>query len=844
MREYIALNDNWRFTEQFTEDLLLPEFDESGMMQVRLPHTVKETPLHYFDEHCYQFISGYRKKFTAKREWEKKRVLLTIDGAAHEAQVYVNGVKVGEHRCGYTAFTMDITKELMFGEENLIAVRLDSRETLNVPPFGFVVDYLTYGGLTREVWLTVCDEMRIEDVFVYSRISEEALRAAALSAASRKAPEDKSAFAETALTADAELVTELSVKTVKSDMLIRQSIREKASYAAYTLLGEQAILKEKTELCFPLQAVKLWDTEHPVLYEVRTEILQGETILDEVVTVTGIRKAEFKTDGFYINGQKRKLRGLNRHQSFPYVGYAMPESMQRLDAEILKREIGVNAVRTSHYPQSHHFLNCCDEIGLFVFTELPGWQHIGDEAWKEQAVRNVGEMVVQYRNHPSIILWGVRINESQDDDEFYKRTNAVAHELDVSRQTGGVRAHKKSSLLEDVYTYNDFVHNGERPGCEPKRAVTSDKAKPYLISEYNGHMYPTKAFDNEEHRLEHALRHARVLEAVAKEEDIAGSFGWCMFDYNTHKDFGSGDRICYHGVLDMFRNPKLAAAVYACGQKEQPILELSSSMDIGEHPASSRGDIYIFTNADSVRMYKNDRFIKEYTHAETAFPHIPCGPILVDDFIGDALKEEGYSGAWEQALKKVLNTVARYSIAKLPKSIFPTILKLLVVYRMKMSQAVDLYTRHVGDWGGSSTVYRFEAIKDGAVVKTLVKSPMTKLSLLAEADHTELVEGDTYDVAAVRIRAVDEHGNVLPFYYEPVKLSLRSLSGDGEDKAAGDINDDGLPLELIGPDTISLHGGMGGTYVKTTGKCGRAALMIETAQAEAAEVSFQIKKAK
>lgn len=100
------------------------------------------------------------------------------------------------------------------------------------------------------------------------------------------------------------------------------------------------------------------------------------------------------------------------------MGYAAPASMQIFDADILKRELGVNAVRTSHYPQSQDFIRRCDEIGLLVFTEFPGWQHIGDEEWKRQAVQNLKEMIVQYRNHPSIILWGVRINESQDDDVF------------------------------------------------------------------------------------------------------------------------------------------------------------------------------------------------------------------------------------------------------------------------------------------------------------------------------------------------------------------------------------------------------------------------------------------
>ncbi len=130
----------------------------------------------------------------------------------------------------------------------------------------------------------------------------------------------------------------------------------------------------------------------------------------------------FRADSFYLNGKKNFLRGLNRHQSYPYIGYAAPESLQRQDARILKNDLHCNAVRTSHYPQSQYFLDECDRLGLLVFTELPGWQHIGDAAWKDRACAMLREMLLQNRNHPSIILWGVRINESVDDDEFYTRT--------------------------------------------------------------------------------------------------------------------------------------------------------------------------------------------------------------------------------------------------------------------------------------------------------------------------------------------------------------------------------------------------------------------------------------
>jgi beta-galactosidase len=148
----------------------------------------------------------------------------------------------------------------------------------------------------------------------------------------------------------------------------------------------------------------------------------------------------------------------------------MPESMQRYDVSVLL-ECGVNAVRTSHYPQSHYFIDECDRVGILVFTEIPGWQHIGDEAWQDVALENVREMVTQYRNHPSIIIWGVRINESKDAHDFYLRTNALAKELDPTRATGGVRNFKGSELIEDVYTYNDFRHDGNAPGCDKRKAL-------------------------------------------------------------------------------------------------------------------------------------------------------------------------------------------------------------------------------------------------------------------------------------------------------------------------------------------------------------------------------------
>jgi len=808
MTHRLYLNDDWLFTEQFEDSLVAPEYPENTLQPVRLPHTCKETPFHYFDESLYQMVSGYRRHLLIPKNWQGKRILLTFEGAAHDSTVFCNGKKVGEHHCGYTAFTVDLTDNVLYGQDNLLCVRLDSRENLNVPPFGYVIDYMTYGGIYRDVRLEVKEKVSLSDIFVHTAID----------------------FRSSPVTA--QITSEITLTESDKNVTIRQYYMPKSTAAAqesWRLLCEQTVSTDVScdkefSLTATITSPLLWDTEEANLYILKTQLYQDNTILDETETTFGIREAVFKKDGFYLNGRKLRIRGLNRHQSFPYVGYAMPKSMQRLDADLLKKELGLNAVRTSHYPQSHYFLERCDELGLLVFTEFPGWQHIGDDSWKAQAVANAEDMIRQYRNHPSIILWGIRINESPDDDAFYEKTNAVAHKLDPSRPTGGVRAMKKSHLLEDVYTYNDFLHDGEMPGCDSKKKVTSDMEKPYLISEYNGHMYPTKAFDNEERRSEHAIRHANVLDAVAGQPDIAGSFGWCMFDYNTHKDFGSGDRICYHGVMDMFRNPKLAASIYACEQEQTPVLEITSSMDIGEHPGCNRGNIYILSNADSVKMYKNDQFIKEYLPGMSPYKHLKHGPILIDDFIGDSFAQnERFRPKHAKEITDAMNLVARGSLNHIPKRLYLTALKLLLIYHIDFAEVTRLYTKYIGDWGGTATVYRFDAIKDGKVIKSVTKEPVREIRLEAEADHTILTEQHSYDVALVRIRAVDDHGNVLPFYQEPVRLITE-----------GDIS-------IIGPDTIALQGGMGGTYVKSLGRSGQGALLLQSLTAGEVRIPFQIK---
>ena len=782
----IRINNNWEFTEQWSERF---RDGDGDAVNVRLPHTVRLSPLHYATPADYEMISGYRRILDLPSDLEGKRIFIQMDGAAHIAELFVNGEKASEHRCGYTAFRTEITDKVSFGKENRIAVRLDSTENKSIPPFGFVIDYLTFGGLYRDCWLDIRNKTYLEEPYVTTL---------GLSTAEVECPVNGEAD---------HLVKRVSILTEKGDSII--SVEISASREKVTLPVPDAIP---------------WDLDNPIRYQCVIELLDDDgDLLDQVSVKFGFRTMEFRNGSFFLNDKEVFIRGLNRHQCYPYVGYAVPEALQREDARILKEELQVNAVRTSHYPQSHYFLDECDRLGLLVFTELPGWQHIGDEDWKKQACENVREMVLQYRQHPSIFLWGVRINESMDDDTFYEETNRIAHELDPTRCTSGVRYIENSHLLEDVYSYNDFSHNGPNAGAKKKKDVMKEDA-PLLISEANGHMFPTKAWDPWEKRQEHALRHARVLNAAMADGDHVGCYQWCMFDYPTHQDFGSGDRICYHGVMDYFRNPKSAAFFYASQGEGYPVLEVTSPMDIGDYAAGMIGDVTCFTNADEVRLYKNDKYVATFK-ADGKFKALPHGPVTINDTVGNLLiSEEGYPADKANLIRKCLLSMKDKGLAGLSASDKARLGYAMLRYGLTFEDGVRLYGIYLGNWGGAATQWRFDGIKDDQVVSSITKAPANTLHLEVKVSHTDLSEGDVYDMAAVRIRLLDEFNNVA--CYAPIPITAQV---DG-------------PAEIIGPSTFTLEGGMGGTFIRTTGESGTFTLVLSSDQTEDLKLNFKVSK--
>ncbi len=609
-RKIIPLNHGWRFSETVSQAALQPRFNDIRFALVTIPHTNKMLPMNGFDEKDYAFVSVYRKHFRLPRDIEGQRVFIDFGGVMTAAKVYLNGKIVGENRGGYNAFSFELTKSLDRNGENVVAVEVDSTERKDIPPFGSEIDYLTFGGIYRDVQLRVVNETFIENVFAKPKNVLE---------------KDRSVNVKVFLS-NAEARTPVRAITIHTELRDGETVIAANSKTVNSGIAEIELTN--------LPNIELWELDGPKLYMLRVTLSDGDKIVDHHETRLGFRDAKFTPEGFYLNGKHLKLRGLNRHQTFPFVGQAMPARVQKRDAWILKHELKCNIVRTSHYMQSTHFLDACDEYGLLVLEEIPGWQHVGDKAWQDLSVRDVESMVRRDWNHPSIILWGVRINESGDNHEFYTRTNAMARSLDDSRPTCGIRNNYKSEFLEDVFTMNDFGF----PLRPPNHPL-------YLNTEFNGHMYPTKRTDNVERIREHTHRHARVHDQLASDKRYAGGLGWCAFDYNTHGDFGSGDRICYHGVSDIFRIPKPAAGFYRsqCEPSEEIVLEPAFDWARGDENEGFSNAL-VCSNCEKLKFYVGGKLIVEAEPDRKTYPHLKYPPFAAKLWGWGDLTIEGYIG--------------------------------------------------------------------------------------------------------------------------------------------------------------------------------------------------------
>ena len=770
MREKKSLNYNWYFTPSFNVDYLQDEYEYQSLEMIDIPHTMKLIPLNYFNEEDYQFTGFYVKEIEISEDDFNFHLYLKFNGSMNKTTVYVNNLEVYVNEGGYIPFSFLINDFVKIGL-NIVKVKVEGQEINDIPPFGNLVDYLAFSGIYREVYLEKLPKIHFDLVHLFS--------------------DDVNVINQNKML--------LNLKLKINDMINSYKIKIKI-FDAEKFDFEHTFKEElicKGILSVEIDNIQRWDIDNPKLYNIQVSLINGNQIIDSVIERFGFRSLMFTENGFLLNNKKIKLMGLNRHQSYPYIGYAAPKSLQELDAQILKN-LGCNVVRTSHYMQSNHFLNKCDELGLLVFEEIPGWNYIGNEHFKELSLINLETMINHHFNHPSIALWGVRINESKDDDDFYQKTNELAKRLDPSRQTGGVRNFKKSHLLEDVYTYNDFSHIGDNDGLENPKKV-SGQICPYLVTEYNGHVFPTKKFDSEERRIEHSLRHLNVIEYSHYYDTTSGAIGWCMSDYNTHFQFGSNDRICHHGVLDIHRIEKYAAYAYKSQKpaKEEPVLFVASNMIPGDYNLLQLPDIIVYTNLDYVKLYRDDIYIDTFYRDLEDYEYLPNPPIIIKDLIGQSLiNQENFSPKLAKKITRLLLSYQKNGF-NMPLKDKLTFFNLKARKVLTINEAIELFMKYLSTQEKEPTIWRFEGYIDDKIVKTVYKGQMENTKILIEPQKETLIHGSTYDMIRIIVKAVDQFGNILDYNNESFSIETSES------------------LSLIGPKNQSLVAGSTGIYIRT-----------------------------
>jgi len=684
-----------------------PGYDDSALETVTLPHTVTPLSWRAWDPGSWERTWIYRKHFDAPPQTDGLRLFLDFQAAMTRSTVTLNGTVVTSHTGGYLPFSAEITGRLQ-PADNVVAVTLDSSFNVNVPPdrpapaASASVDFWQPGGIYRDVQIRAVPQVFLADVF--------ARPADVLDPAGRRVVVQ--ATVDAALVpADAVTVT---VELLDPDGNQTEALAAAAGRATITRPGQATV----SVTLNGLPDITLWDTDNPKLYTVVTTLSVGGKPLHDYRTRIGFREAVFRRDGFYLNGNRVKLFGVNRHQFFPYAGGAMPDRVQARDAYILRKELNCTAVRCSHYPQSEAFYDAADELGLMVWEEMPGFHYFGDEAWQAAAYEALRAMIIRDRNHPSVIIWGSMPNEAGEHFEEYTLFNDLAHRLDPSRPTGGDDfSSTHGRYVFDVFSKHDYgtVRTGagqREPSLSPPEDVWG---KPYLVCEAIGTLSgPSRHYrrtDSQAIQQGQAWAHAIVQNTSYSKDAYCGLLAWSGFDYLS----GSGHSyqgVKYTGVVDVFRVPKPGAAIYQAqvDPRVQPVIAPAFYWDFGPaSPVTSLPSAMICSNLDVLRVYVGGELLTTVTPDTGRFGSLPYPPSFV-----------------------------------------------------KFS-SVD---------SGTLPNLRIDGYLDGVKVasRTFDADPSHD-SLSLEADDL-VIDGDGGDATRVAFRAVDQYGNARPYVDGDVTLSV------------------------------------------------------------------------
>jgi len=636
----LKFNSNWKFKLLDDADsessLFKSDYNDSDWENVSLPHTAHLEPLVVNDQ--WQGTCWYRKTFEVP-ETKGKQIIIELEAAMNHSKIWVNGELLTVHQGGYLPIVIDVTKYVRKGKSNLIAVRLNNTDNAITGPKPLAkLDFNMYGGLYRNAWLITKKKVHISHPILADKVAGGGIFITTPEVSSDRSTVNIKTHINNESYHDKEVALEHVIsfngEKIQTQFTSSQSIGSKNSVE----FVEQFCIEEPA----------LWSPDEPNLYSVYTKVLIAGNVVDEETNRFGIRKFEFKENRLYINGVETYLRGVNRHQEYPFIGYALSDNAQFRDAKKIK-DAGFNCIRLSHYPHSPAFMDACDELGLITIDAILGWQYYLDsDSFREYCYRSATELVRRDRNHPSVLSWEVSLNETKMPVFFMQKLHDIVHAEYPSALT------YSCGWMNDVY---DIYFQARQHRI--MHHYDSIQAKPYFVSEYGDWEYHSKNPGLNQHKFNDIMRaekssrqlrgdgEKRMLQQATNWQEAyndnltTAAFGdgyWVMYDYNR----GYHDNIESSGVMDIFRLPKFGFSFY---QSQRDVSD-TIVLDIASYwNEESPIDLKVYSNCDEVALYLNNELIaKQLPDADSITKNLNHPPFTfsLGEFKPGVLRAEGY----------------------------------------------------------------------------------------------------------------------------------------------------------------------------------------------------------
>ncbi|WP_129545435.1 discoidin domain-containing protein [Arthrobacter dokdonensis] len=606
-------NTDWKFVRGDISDGHLASFDDAAWDWVNLPHGINFNTSENVAE--YLGVAWYRKSFATEPCMGGKKVFLEFGAAMQKAEVWLNGTKLAVHVGGYTPFTVDVTGQLVARGENVVAVRIDTRPNPAWGPGRTGVDFRYFGGIYRDVTMTLTDPVHITDAVHKNDVASGGL----FITTPTVAPAKSVVQVRTDVLNDSSAVRAI---TVHSDVLDASGavVATAAADAAVSLAaGTSAVV----QLRLTVHNANLWHPNTPHLYQARVRVLADGVLVDARTERFGIRHIDWRHEGLFINGSRFKAIGTNKHQEIYGLGNAVPSSAIFLDVKRVK-DCGFDFIRTSHYPNAPAFYAACDELGVLVLNSMTGWQTFNNtDSFKGNTYQELRDIIRRDRNHPSVVAWETSLNESSYSAEWANEVHRIAHEEYPGDQM----------FTAGWLDYFDIFLGASQHGIRD-----TNQAKPILISEWGDWDYGGNRSTSRVARESYdwvSMAHNNLSQADNHQEGLNANLGAAWFSADGLWAFadmsGYNPGASLMGVVDYCRIRKYSSYLFQSQRDADiaiPGVDSGAMVFIANTwSADSPVDVRVYSNAEQVRLFKNGGLIGEQfpdSGANTAnLPHPP-----------------------------------------------------------------------------------------------------------------------------------------------------------------------------------------------------------------------------